>query len=147
MSEGPPEIPTSKPEQDNQLEFEWREYKPGIDQYIFENVVVNVDTTESELQPELSFGVFEMLGATLQESLDRHGQEIFEKPERGRAIVDMKYIDACIRKVVETTGIHEFRIKPYQDGYQEARLRLFKRYWNIEETKDDHGYPVYFLKI
>jgi hypothetical protein len=123
-------------EQEYNLDYEMREHRPGAKSYIFKNVVVVIDTSgrNFKIYPELLFGTYD-------DSLD--DVEVLRKPQMKREGVDMEYVSACVHKVSEDTGIKEFQFSPYgNDGHEYARLRLFKRYFNIERSPDDHGFIV-----
>jgi hypothetical protein len=132
MSEGSPQ----NAEKNYDLSFEQSTYRPGVEVYAFKHVAVIIDTTGKNFSglPELVFGTFD-------QSLNN--QDILSQPALKREGVDMSYVSACLRKVAEVTGMHEFQFAAYgEDGHEEARLRLFKRYLDIRESPDKFGYIV-----
>ncbi len=66
----------------------------------------------------------------------------------------MKYISACIKEVSKDSGINEFWFHPYREDKPEpmlntekekreqARLRLFKRYFSLTPDSEGFGYIV-----
>jgi len=128
-------------------EFEKIQYRENVLIYKFPNVGVGIDTrgrNQTEY-PELLFGT----GTdTIEGSLDISMSQPAE-PIEG---VDMEYITECIRKTAEDSGIHTFWFAPYGDDATEvenkdrrsqARLRLFKRYWNVTLAPSGFGYLLH----
>jgi hypothetical protein len=110
--------------------------------YLFKNVAVVIDKSGKNIKdiPEILFGVFPDVpqGNTLSQPVT---------PVDG---VTMKYVAACIKKVVEDCGENQLWFHPYGDDVPEeqrerreqARYRLFSQYANIEPGPEGYGYII-----
>lgn len=121
--------------------FERKQYKEGIEAYIFEHVAVAIDTTGKNYKdlPELYFGTFDS---------EDNIKESFHQPEIKREGVNMEYIAKCVDVVANDSGIHEFWFYPFgedtdpenKDNREQARLRLFQRLGDISPAPNGFGY-------
>lgn len=110
--------------------------------YLFKNVAVVIDKSGKNIKdiPEILFGVFP----------DSPQGDILSQPETPVEGVTMKYVAACIKKVVEECGENQLWFHPYGDDVPEvqrerremARHRLFSQYANIEPGPDGYGYII-----
>ena len=118
------------------LEFKVEEIRPGVTVYHFDQVGIVFDSTHRNQEDyvELSFGTFDP-NVSIEEQT---GAEFFQKKELG---VDMLHIKHSMEKAALDYGENTFWIYPWDDdGHGEARLRLFRRFSNIEPDGHDFGY-------
>ena len=117
------------------VSYEKREVAPGVTSYIFNKVGVVIDTSGMNQPdcPELTFGTFD--------DLENAGEEaVFLQPNEKRDI-DMNYIAECVTETIKDFGGDAFWIQPYtEDSHSEARLRLFRKFADIEPDKNNSGY-------
>lgn len=133
------------PEQSRAL-FEKIQYREHVLVYKFPHVGIGIDTSGKNQAeyPELLFGT----GAdTAEDGLNVSMSQPTEVIEG----VDMAYITECLRQAAEDSGIHTFWFSPYGEDAREAegkdrrsaaRLRLFKRFWNVTPSPTGFGYLV-----
>jgi len=108
--------------------------------YVFPNVGVAIDSSGKNYErlPELLFGTFD-------EDITKGSMD---KPELKREGVDMSKVAEYIKIASKDSGISEFWVYPYgQDGddkesREEARMRLFGRYVELQPDENDFGYII-----
>lgn len=147
-----PKFETIASESDNEynLSFEVDTRQEGKEFYEFKHVLVKIDRTGKNIEnyPELVFSTFD-------DEPDNFGMN---QPLEKREGVTMDYIAACIRKVAEYTQDEVFWIMPFSGDAEQIgvgekdnemkqkrkdiRLRLFKRYANIEPGPNGYGYLI-----
>ncbi len=117
--------------------FEVISKRPGITQYIFPHVVVNINSLQEENRgaPELIYATY-----------DRDSDEAsLDKPAFKRPGVDMQYVLTCIQAVAQDTGETRFWVSPYNEDSLggERRLEQWKKYFREVEEAPEHGYYIY----
>lgn len=127
-----------------ELSYELDSSRENKDWYNFQNVTVIIDRSGKNFPdlPELMFGTYDEVPSP----------EMLSQPSSRREGVDMGYVAACIKKVAEDSGVHEFWFHPYGDDAKEerketreaARQRLFSKYFDLEPGPNNYGY---ILKI
>ena len=123
-----PELPSNK-------KFEKILTEDGKVAYLFQNVFVVVGERNGFVS--LNFGTFDKAP----------DYEDCNQPSLPIAGVDMEYISDCMRQVMELEGINEFWFYPHETDTSgdiekrgDARLRLFKRHFNVRPTEDGLGF-------
>ncbi len=128
------------------LTFKIESKAPKVVLYLFKNVGVVVDNSGKNQTeyPEILFGTFE---GELGENPD--SEALMSQPETLIKNVDMQYVSACIKEVAKDVGTDVFWFYPFgrdnpQDtvGREQARLRLYNRYFNISPTQNNFGYLI-----
>lgn len=124
-----------------ELSFEKKSFKPDTISYLFKNVIVTIDSSGKNYKrlPEVLFGTFD----------DELTKDNLKKPTSKRDGVDMDYITGCIREALKDSGLNEFWIYPFGDDdpdnkerRENARVRLFKKYFNLEPAENNFGYII-----
>lgn len=121
--------------------FEKKMDEPGVVSYEFDNLVIRVDKLNIDYTkiPEMSFLVFD-------EDKQRHS---LGKPKSKKHSVNMEYITSCVESVMRDSNVNEFWIYPYgldtlgdMGIRQDARIKLFSRYFDIQKASDREGYVL-----
>lgn len=132
---------TNKVSIEPKLAFEKKIHKENVVVYIFDHVVFAIDSTGKNYKelPELHFGTFDEI----------FNNDSLKKPDIKRDHITPDYVLNCLNEVVKDSSIHKFWFYPYgddsidKDTRSEARLRLFKRYFNtIESDPNNFGYII-----
>ena len=117
--------------------FEVVSKRPGITQYIFPHVVVNIN-----FQQEENRGAPELIYATYDRDSD---EASLDKPAYERPGVDMQYVVTCILTVAQHVGETRFWVSPYNEDSLggERRVEQWKKHFKEVEEAPEHGYYIY----
>jgi hypothetical protein len=117
--------------------FEVLDKRPGITQYIFPHVVVNIN-----FQQEENRGAPELIYATYDRDSD---EASLDKPAYKRPGVDMQYVVTCIQTVAQHVGETRFWVSPYNEDSLggERRVEQWKKHFKEVEEAPEHGYYIY----
>jgi hypothetical protein len=122
--------------------YETHEREVGIVDYVFDDVVIRIDTTGKNYTdlPEVLFG-------TKHSETEKHSMD---RPDSKSNSLDMNRVSECMKKVAHDTNQSTVWFYPHgKDGEDKerteaARVKLFSRYFDIEPEKNGFGYVVHF---
>ncbi len=129
------ETEESEESKQEKLKFEVVQKREGLTQYIFPNVVLNIN-----FQQEVTRGAPELVYATY----DRDpGEASLDKPAYKRQGVNMQYVVECIQTAAKDLGETRFWVYPH-DGDSlgaEQRVEQWKKHFGLE-IAPEQGYYI-----
>lgn len=129
--------PNQSEKTERDVRYEKRDIHPQVVMYIFNQIGVVIDSSNKNQKeyPELTFGTFDSIAEG-----EANKEAVFTQPDKRRDI-SMKDVADCIEIAVRDYGSDTFWIHPSdEDGHGAARLRLYRKFANIEPDGNDFGY-------